>query len=279
MKYQALSHYKFRRLHAILGLQSTAYTAGHLELIWAHAHQTHPDIKCVEVEFIADWYGEPGKLLDALIECGWLDIVDDSTVQVHDYADHAPSYVKKRDYQKEYMREYRQRKDSLDSVRPNTSNVSPNTLPVSTLLDVVSVPTKHNITKPNITEEICIEDQSNNNSVAGTPKQGLLLNEEDDKEFEEFWKAYPQSEHKDRKTDALKKWKSRKLKKQFTAIMEGLERWKLSKKWSDPQYINNPANWLEGRMWMETPQENPGISKDSLKARLLAAHNVKGLNS
>jgi hypothetical protein len=149
MKYQALSHHKFRRLHSMLGLRSTAYTAGHLELIWCHAHTTQPEIKRVEVEHIADWCGDEEVLLNALIECGWLDIVNESTVQVHDYADHAPSYVKKRDYQKDYMREYRKRNELLGSVRPNTSNVSTNKTFVRQCKDVlepVSVPTIHNHT-------------------------------------------------------------------------------------------------------------------------------------
>lgn len=103
--------------------------------------------------------------------------------------------------------------------------------------------------------------------------------EEKEDKFSQFWEAYPICQNKDRKEDARKKWKSRKLDKQFDAIMAGLEKWKHSKKWSDPQYIHNPANWIQATMWNEEPQENPGISKDSLKARLMAAHNVKGLNS
>lgn len=247
----------------MLELPSTAYTAGHLELIWVHAHQTQPTIKAAEVEHIADWHGETGKLFDALIECGWLDVVNDETVQVHDYADHAPSYVKKRDYQKEYMREYRKRKEPLDPVRPNTPNVRQ----CKDVLDAVSVPTQPNITKHNITKPNK-EDK----------KEGLPHDDALDK-FSQFWEAYPRCANKDRKEAARKKWKSRKLDKQFTEIMEGLEKWTRSKKWSDPTYIHNPANWIEAKMWMEEPQENPGISKDSLKARMLAAHNVKGLNS
>ena len=109
-------------------------------------------------------------------------------------------------------------------------------------------------------------------------REGLFPDDAPDK-FSQFWEAYPRCGNKNRKEAARKKWKSRKLDKQFTEIMEGLEKWTRSKKWSDPTYIHNPANWIEAKMWMEEPQENPGISKDSLKARMLAAHNVKGLNS
>lgn len=253
MKYQALSHYKFRRLHAMLGLQSTAYTAGHLELIWAHAHQTHPDIKCVEVEFIADWYGEPGKLLDALIECGWLDVVDDSTVQVHDYIDHAPAYVKKRDYQKEYMREYRERKVLLEPVRPNTSNVSPMLVPVSPMLDVVSVPTQPNITKPNITE-ICIEDSINTLLIEkadtiDSPKPTRCVRADNDDAFETFWKAYPRKVGKDA---ARKAWKKKGCNVNLLEkMLVTLEAQKQCKQWQkeDGQFIPHPSTWLNEGRW------------------------------
>lgn len=121
--------------------------------------------------------------------------------------------------------------------------------------------------------EIEIEKRRGREEGEGLPHDDAL-----DKFFQ-FWEAYPRCANKNRKEAARKKWKSRKLDKQFTEIMEGLEKWTRSKKWSDPTYIHNPANWIEAKMWMEEPQENPGISKDSLKARMLAAHNVKGLNS
>lgn len=263
MKYQALSHYKFRRLHAMLGLQSTAYTAGHLELIWAHAHQTHPDIKCADVEFIADWYGESGKLLEALIECGWLDIVDDSTVQVHDYADHAPAYVKKRDYQKEYMREYRKNKSAiepisvselLDAVSPNTSNVSTSLVSVSPMLDVVSVPTKHNITKPNITEEICIEDTNTllliekaDTTDSPKPTRGVCAGNDD--AFETFWKAYPRKVGKDA---ARKAWKKKGCTVNLLEkMLVTLEAQRQCKQWQkeDGQFIPHPSTWLNEGRW------------------------------
>ena len=71
--------------------------------------------------------------------------------------------------------------------------------------------------------------------------------------FNAFWNAYPDSTHKSRKQAAFKKWQSRKLHKIADDIMQGLECWKSSKNWLEKDYIHNPANWLEGKMWNERP--------------------------
>lgn len=103
--------------------------------------------------------------------------------------------------------------------------------------------------------------------------------EEKQDKFSQFWEAYPKCPNKDRKEDARKKWKSRKLDKQFDAIMAGLERWKASQKWSDPTYIRCPANWIEAKEWMQEPPAANGINAKELERKKLAAHNLKGLVS
>jgi hypothetical protein len=230
----------------MLDLPSTAYTAGHLELIWCHAHTTQPEMKCVEVEHIADWYGDEGKLLDALVECGWLDVVDECTVQVHDYADHAPAYVKKRDYQKKYMQEYRKCKDVLDTVRPNKSNEAL----VSPMLDVVSVPTIHNHTIHNLTKDntLLIENEPIQPKKQAKPAQ-------DNTAFDTFWKAYPR---KVAKPNALKAWNSKKLNESIDIILASLERWKASRDWTKDggQFIPHPATWLNREGWNDEVSVN-----------------------
>ena len=241
----------------MLGLPSTAYTAGHLELIWCHAHTTQPEMKSVEVEFIADWYGDEGKLLDALIECGWLDIVDECTVQVHDYADHAPAYVKKRDYQKDYMREYRKCKDVLDTVRPNTPNVSTPLDLTDTKLDVVSVPTIHNHTIHNLTEDntLLIENKPIPEKKPAKPTQ-------DNTAFETFWKEYPR---KVAKPNALKALKAKRLNESIDIILSGLERWKASRQWTKDagQFIPHPTTWLNRESWNDDVE--PEKDEEQLK--------------
>ena len=236
----------------MLGLPSTAYTAGHLELIWCHAHTTQPEMKSAEVEHIADWYGDEGKLLEALIECGWLDIVDECTVQVHDYADHAPSYVKKRDYQKEYMREYRKSKEVLDTVRPNMPNVSTLLDLTDTKLDAVSVPTIHNHTIHNLTKDNTFLPKNE-----PIPETKPAKPKTDNTAFETFWKAYPR---KVGKPNALKAWKVKKLNESIDMILASLERWKASRDWTKDggQFIPHPQTWLNREGWNDEvePEKN-----------------------
>jgi hypothetical protein len=84
--------------------------AGVLELIWNVAYQSgNPNVGAAEeVEFVADWKGEPLSLARALVACGFLDETDETKTEtkslfVHDLGDHAPDYVASR-YNREQER-------------------------------------------------------------------------------------------------------------------------------------------------------------------------------
>lgn len=141
MKSQCLHHDKFRDLHKLIGAQSTAHTAGYLELLWAHASQVKcgPIFERHRIEKVADWIGEEGVLLNALIQVRFFDVLEDDCVAIHDWLEHCPEFVKKRDYQKFHMRDKRKK---LDVVSPNISHVS-------TMLGTVSPPTNTNLTYTN----------------------------------------------------------------------------------------------------------------------------------
>lgn len=66
-------HRKFIRLARELG--SEALAIGHLELIWHAAYESgEANIgKAADVEFLARWTGEPGRLARLLVECGFLE--------------------------------------------------------------------------------------------------------------------------------------------------------------------------------------------------------------
>ena len=85
---------KFKRLRLKLGI-STPLLLGHLELIWRQAHiDATPIMSCQDLEAAAEWEGDDGKLASTMIETGWLDEVDGGHVQIHDYWDHAPKWVR-----------------------------------------------------------------------------------------------------------------------------------------------------------------------------------------
>jgi hypothetical protein len=134
MKQGTAQHPKFRKLARRLG-KRTYEVAGVLEMLWAMASQytDDGDLSRFDAEDIAvylDWEGDSDELLKSLIECGWLDRVGDSLV-IHDWFDHCPEFVKKRDYQKFYMEGRRKKLDVVSTNMPyvNTKlgNVNPPT--------------------------------------------------------------------------------------------------------------------------------------------------------
>lgn len=69
--------------------------------------------------------------------------------------------------------------------------------------------------------------------------------------FEVFWKHWPKHVEKQ---EALKVWARLRL-DDVPAIMAGLERWKQSGQWEDPQFVPNPDKWLRRRKWEDEPEK------------------------
>ena len=98
MKIDALEHRKRKRLSRALNI-SRALTVGMLEVLWQltareakqgdiGAKFTDEDIACE-----LDWPGDPEQLVNALVDTGWLDRHPEHRLLVHDWHEHAPSYV------------------------------------------------------------------------------------------------------------------------------------------------------------------------------------------
>lgn len=88
---------KFKRLQRRLGV-TTAQLVGHLELLWIATAKNAPegDIGRFSNEDIAIacyWEDDPDLFVHALTECGWLDVSDEWRLLVHDWAQHAPTWV------------------------------------------------------------------------------------------------------------------------------------------------------------------------------------------
>lgn len=74
---------------------------GLLELLWEYTAEYAPtgDIgKFADGDIAAavEWTGNTGELILGLVRSGWLDESDQHRLLVHDWADHAPEFVKKR---------------------------------------------------------------------------------------------------------------------------------------------------------------------------------------
>ena len=100
MKAGTDNHIKFRKLKRLLNVPM--YVAcGILESLWLFAGQHADDgyIGRHSNEDICDWIeydGDPDQLVDALVQSRWLDRRHDGTVEIHDWLDHAPTYIKDR---------------------------------------------------------------------------------------------------------------------------------------------------------------------------------------
>lgn len=138
MLHDGFIHAKTVDLQRILGLNK--YEAvGILECIWHFAAVNACDggIGRHSNGLIAYWIGYLGdadKLISGLVEAGFLDVCDESRLQVHDWFDHAPKYIKDR---------YRQRKARKSRVvAPVSQDVTPlsqDVTPESQVVDLSKV--------------------------------------------------------------------------------------------------------------------------------------------
>ena len=100
MKRGTSRHPKLAMLCRRLGL-TRRDAVGLLELLWEYTAEFSftGNIGKFSDEDIADaveWRGNVGELISALVYAGWLDPCPKHRLVVHDWAEHAPDYVKKR---------------------------------------------------------------------------------------------------------------------------------------------------------------------------------------
>lgn len=122
-----LRHRKFARLARLVGSRPLAL--GHLEMLWEVAYESGDDLlgDAGDVEQLAEWGGEAGRLASALAEAGFIDPVEGGGFRVHDLWDHAPEYVRKRRKREEERRETGARlRTPSGQCPPNGSQCLPN---------------------------------------------------------------------------------------------------------------------------------------------------------
>lgn len=98
MKLDALDHPKTLDLAARLGIELPT-VIGHLELLWAFTGKKSPrgDVGKWPVGAIARacyWMGDPQAFMAALVDAGFVDEHPVDKYVIHDWADHAPRWVK-----------------------------------------------------------------------------------------------------------------------------------------------------------------------------------------
>jgi hypothetical protein len=113
---------KFRILVRRIGL-ARPFVRGLLDTLWDVAHASGSPVigDAYAVEAASEWPGQDGDWFAVLRDGGWLDELPDGRWQIHDYWDHAPDYVGKREAHKRGMRYA----EFMASVRPKDSTSNP----------------------------------------------------------------------------------------------------------------------------------------------------------
>ncbi|MBN8711667.1 MAG: hypothetical protein J0I10_20015 [Verrucomicrobia bacterium] len=114
-------HPKTRRVAVRLGI-SKAAVIGHLHLLWWWTLDFAPDgdlsgFEAEEIASVAEWEGDAGQFLQALLETGWLD----EGRRVHNWEDYAGRLVTLREENRERQRRCREKK--RDVVPPGGDDV------------------------------------------------------------------------------------------------------------------------------------------------------------
>jgi hypothetical protein len=96
---------KFRRLADALGSKIVA--RGALELLWDVVYETAQEVvgDALDVELAAEWEGDRGALAAALVSAGFVDVLDDGRLAIHDLWSNCPAYVLARARREEERRE------------------------------------------------------------------------------------------------------------------------------------------------------------------------------
>jgi hypothetical protein len=146
LKSPALHSLKFSKLKRRLKL-SHWQCVGILESLWLFTQANAPrgDVGKHSDEDIAaaiEWDGDASELVWNLTECGWLDACDENRLVVHDWADHAPKYLKGALH-----------KNGQDFAKPANSTLLKHPAKQPAKQGARAPDTKPNLTKPNQTEE------------------------------------------------------------------------------------------------------------------------------
>jgi len=124
MMHQCLNHPKMAELEQALGL--ARYEAvGLLETLWLMAAQFADDGDLTKygskrIAVFLQWRRDPDELVDALVECGWLDR-DSDRLTIHDWQDHCPKFI----HERRKKRRQRQRENVSPSCPPHVPELSP----------------------------------------------------------------------------------------------------------------------------------------------------------
>jgi len=286
-KYQAL----LRRL-ARLGI-GHATVRGLLEELWDSAHECGDPVfpNAEQVEAAAKWEGEPGTLTTELSELGFLDFLENGKLQIHDYWDHAPDYVRKRAAREA---ERVAKGKTLQQLRAEAGQKGGETRwqtdskrkQIATTR--TPTPTPLNINTPDSSKE-----EANGSHLlltdTGTPQTALDATEtanaqtpdrggerqpgeaQGDAMAEEIYSAYPRHEAKKRAMEQIRLALTR---HPAARVLAATRAYASQKRSTDKQYIPYAATWFAEERYLD--QATPAIDQSNeARQAVIAEGNVE----
>lgn len=236
---------KFKRLQRRLGI-STAQLVGHLELMWIATAKNSPegDIGRFSNEDIAiacHWEGDPDNFVDSLVECGWLDKDTKWRLLVHNWSEHAPSYI--HGILKRHGKNFREPTKEVTKEAPKEPTKEAPIVSYSEDATSYSSLACSSLTNSN---------QENNTSA----ERGQAY----DLNFEKFWSAFPKV-RRTKKQEAYRKWKLALKRVDAETLTKRAGEYAKSPKGLS-EFAVMPSVWLNSGMWEDDPA-SWGVSTSS----------------
>lgn len=194
-------HRKTMALARELGI-SRVQAVGHLTFLWLWAIDCASDGRLPDspqdVRELSGWYGDGRSFVDALITTGWLDRIDENTLEFHDWEDYAGKISERRQKESERKRRERAAKKSAeasaghpqDVTRTSRATVPNRTVPNQTIDNTPQTPKGAN-------DELALQDDE-----SAKKRKPAAYSEA----FDAFWNAHPAKDGD--KKRAYKHWQS-----------------------------------------------------------------------
>jgi hypothetical protein len=253
------THPKTKKLIRKLG-QSAGWNLVCL-FLWAAANRSDGDLSGLSIEDLeiaADWQGEEGAFVAALVEVRFLD-GQDMAYELHDWAEHNPWAAgadmrsakarwnaAKRHYGPAEANRLVPEYAAVRSGQQETTCATSNAARTAT-------------SNPASTDDACTQqDAALLGSIAPSPspspsptptyKKTISSAKPTADRFPEFWAMWPKSQRKVARAECAKRWAARGLDAQTDQILAHVQAMRLTRQWKDG-YEPAPLTYLNQRRW------------------------------